>query len=60
VINGTARKTYGQRAQQAESWIEMRWLLRCREVVAVEKVEAMRKRLLLGGPSSRNLGIAAR
>ena len=60
VINGMARKTCGQRARQAESWIGMRWLLRCREVVAVEKMEAMRKRLLLGGPSSRNLGIAAR
>lgn len=28
----------------------MRWLFRCRDVIAVEKVEAMRKRLLQGRP----------
>lgn len=46
-----ARRMGEQRAQQAESWIQMRWRFRCRDVIAVEKVEATRKRLLQGGPS---------
>lgn len=48
-----ARRMSEQRARQAESWIEMRRLFRCRDVIAVEKVQAMRKRLLQGGPSFR-------